>query len=183
MSRAIVFHFSSRHASAQAIQIHDRLPPKIIVVHYVDGVRRSFGQRRRKPRRAVKLQWRYQTACAAKTPRPALVRRTMSGGPSECTLPIRDGIGACHLSDRILERRRLDLSALQIERKNLDRFEGSSVPLATATPTGTRALQLRTESLQTPGQYWIPAAMHFCCAILARSSPVELAGGSRNGNP
>jgi len=45
MSRAIVFHFSSRHASAQAIQIDDRLPPKIIVVHCVDGVRRSFGQR------------------------------------------------------------------------------------------------------------------------------------------
>jgi hypothetical protein len=62
-------------------------------------------------------------------------------------------------SDRILEQRRLDLSALQIERKNLDRFEGSSVPLATATPTGTRALQLRTVSFQTPGQYWIPAAI------------------------
>jgi hypothetical protein len=68
MSRAIVFHFSSRHASAQAIQIDDRLPPKIIVVHCVDGVRQSFGQRRRKPRRSVKLQWRYPTAAPQKPP-------------------------------------------------------------------------------------------------------------------
>src|SRR6266446_4919945 len=75
----VVTRSASRQPSGQTLQVHDLLPPRIVVVHGLDGFGESFGQRRGKSRPCGKIAVAV-TVAGPEDAQPALIDRAAGNG-------------------------------------------------------------------------------------------------------